>query len=78
MILVSRIEPGLKPLLSELRLDYKIAIATNRTDTMDSVLMEYGLEKLFDLVVTALDVKYPKPDPEPLNKNPLPGKESGF
>ncbi len=63
-----KIEPGLKPLLSELRPDYKIAIATNRTDTMDRVLMEYGLEGLFDLVVTAFDVKHPKPDPEPLNK----------
>ncbi|MBW2563737.1 MAG: HAD family hydrolase, partial [Deltaproteobacteria bacterium] len=38
------------------------------TDTMDRVLIEHDLTKLFDLVVTASDVKRPKPDPEPLMK----------
>ena len=62
------IEPHLKPLLKKLRPDFKTAIATNRTDTMDRVLTEHGLTELFDLVVTASDVKRPKPDPEPLVK----------
>jgi len=43
-------------------------IATNRTDTMDSVLEKNGLEEYFDLVVCAMDVKLPKPDPESLLK----------
>ncbi|MBT8351044.1 MAG: HAD family hydrolase [Deltaproteobacteria bacterium] len=62
------IEPHLKPLLKKLRPGFKTAIATNRTDTMDRVLIEHGLTELFDLVVTASDVKRPKPDPEPLVK----------
>ena len=62
------IEPQLKPLLKNLRPLYKIAIATNRTDTMNRVLSQHGIEKSFDLVVTALDVKRPKPYPDQLNK----------
>ncbi len=62
------IEPYLKPLLEKLRPAFKTAIATNRTDTMDRVLIEHDLTELFDLVVTASDVKRPKPDPEPLVK----------
>jgi HAD superfamily hydrolase (TIGR01549 family) len=62
------IEPYLKPLLKILRPAYKTAIATNRTDTMKRVLSEHGLEKSFDLVVTALDVKRPKPYPDQLFK----------
>jgi len=62
------IEPYLKPLLEKLRPAFKTAIATNRTDTMDRVLIEHGLTEFFDLVVTASDVKRPKPHPEPLVK----------
>ncbi len=62
------IEPHLKPLLKKLRPDFKTAIATNRTDTMDRVLIEHDLTEFFDFVVTASDVKRPKPDPEPLVK----------
>lgn len=63
-----RIEPYLKPLLQFLKENYKIAIATNRTDTMPRVLSDHGLEGQFDQVVTALDVSQPKPDPEMLIK----------
>jgi len=62
------IEPYLKPLLEKLRPAFKTAIATNRTDTMDRVLIEHDLTEFFDLVVTASDVKRPKPDSEPLVK----------
>lgn len=58
--------PGLKGVLSRLRENHAIAIATNRTDTMPSVLAQHGLEDYFELVVTALDVKRPKPAPDPL------------
>ncbi|MDR4506043.1 MAG: HAD family hydrolase [Candidatus Scalindua sp.] len=62
------IEPYLKPLLKRLRPVYKTAIATNRTDTMNYILKEHGLEDCFDIVVSALDSDRPKPHPDPLLK----------
>ena len=61
-------EPDLKQLLKNLRPTYKTAVATNRSDTMDRVLTEHGLEGYFDLVVSSLDVERPKPYPDPLIK----------
>jgi phosphoglycolate phosphatase len=63
-----QMEPYLKSFLECLRPTYKTAIATNRSDTMNQVLVQHGLEEYFDLVVSSLDVKRPKPDPEPLLK----------
>jgi len=63
-----KIEPYLKPLLRKLRPGIKTAVVTNRTDTMKYILEKHGLEKYFDIVVTALDVKRPKPYPDPLLK----------
>jgi len=62
------IEPYLKPLLHRLRPAYPTAIATNRTNTIQTVLEAHGLVDLFDLVVSAWDVDHPKPHPDPLNK----------
>ena len=62
------IEPALKTLLAGLRKKYRTAVATNRTDTMERVLEEFGLTEQFDLVVTALDVPNPKPAPDCLEK----------
>jgi phosphoglycolate phosphatase len=62
------VEPYLKPLLEKLRPKYKTAIATNRSNTMDRVLSEHGLEGYFDLVVSSSDVDRPKPYPDPLIK----------
>ena len=58
------IEPHLKPLIQRLRPRYKTAVATNRTDTMDRVIDVHGLDGFFDLVVSASDVKHPKPEPD--------------
>jgi len=60
-------DPGLKPLLKDLRPDYFTAVATNRTTTMTNVLETFNLRDLFDCVVTALDVENPKPAPDMLN-----------
>ncbi len=61
------IEPGFRKLLKKLAYsDYIRAIATNRMDTMPAVLEEHDLENQFDLVVTAADVKHPKPEPDQL------------
>jgi len=62
------IEPYLKPLLKRLRPKYKTAVATNRTDTMQRVLIDHNLEEYFDIVVSALDVENPKPSPDQLVK----------
>jgi len=62
------IEPHLKPLIKTLRPRYKTAIVTNRTDTMPAIMSEYDLKGDFDMVVTAWDVRNPKPDPEGLVK----------
>ena len=61
-------EPYLKPLIQRLRPRYKTAIATNRSDTMDGVISEHGLDGYFDLVVCAGDVDHPKPHPDQLIK----------
>lgn len=63
-----RMEPGLVELLERIRPRYKTAVATNRTDTMARVLADNRIDHLFDLVVCALDVTFPKPHPEALNK----------
>ena len=63
-----QMEPGLVQLLEKLRPRYKTAVATNRTDTMAHVLADNHIEHLFDLVVCALDVAFPKPHPEALVK----------
>lgn len=63
-----RMEPGLVPLLEALRPRFKTAVATNRTDTMARVMADHHIDHLFDLVVCALDVQFPKPHPEALVK----------
>ena len=61
-------ERGLKDFLVFARSKYRTAISTNRTTTMPAVLEMSGLGPSFELVVTALDVKHPKPHPEALHK----------
>jgi HAD superfamily hydrolase (TIGR01509 family) len=62
-------EKGLKTLLSGLKAKGLIrGVATNRTNTMDNVLVDNGMTSLFETVVTAADVENPKPAPDQLNK----------
>jgi phosphoglycolate phosphatase len=44
------------------------AISTNRTTSMKHIMERFGLWPHFDMVVTALDVKMPKPHPESVEK----------
>ncbi len=67
-ISLMRMEPHLKELLKDLPPDIKRAVSTNRTYTIADVLRIHGLEEEFDLVVSALDVKNPKPHPESILK----------
>jgi HAD superfamily hydrolase (TIGR01509 family) len=62
------IEPNLIWLLNKMRPQVKAAVATNRTDTVNGLLEEFGLGGLFDLVVSASDVSLPKPHPDSLLK----------
>ena len=62
------LQPGLLACLKQLRSQYRTAIATSRTRTMNQVMDKFGLNTYFELVVTSLDVLHPKPHPESLNK----------
>jgi phosphoglycolate phosphatase len=62
------IEPGLKELLSALRPHFRLAVATNRSNTIGDVLERFGLTDFFDIVVSSLDVSNPKPHPEAIFK----------
>ncbi len=62
------VEPHLVSLLQKLKPQFKTAIATNRTDTMDRLLAAFDLNGYFDLIVTASDVERPKPHPDVLLK----------
>jgi HAD superfamily hydrolase (TIGR01509 family) len=62
------IEPGLKDLLKELKPGFGLAVATNRANTIGKVIEYNGLKGIFDIIVSSLDVKNPKPHPESLIK----------
>jgi HAD superfamily hydrolase (TIGR01549 family) len=65
LIPLMKMEPFLKEVLSNLKENhFYLAIATNRTNTIHSVLTTFELEKFFDLVISSLDVERPKPYPE--------------
>ncbi len=61
-------EPGLKALLKALKPRFGLAVATNRSNTIGPVLESFGLKEYFDLVISSLDVKNPKPHPESIFK----------
>ena len=67
-IKLMEMEPDLIWLLEKIRPRFRTAIATNRTDTVNGLLAEFGLRDLFDLVVSSSDVNQPKPHPDPLLK----------
>jgi phosphoglycolate phosphatase len=62
------IEPGLKELLNKLKPGFGLAVATNRGTTIGKILEYNDLTRFFEIVVSSLDVKYPKPHPESLLK----------
>ncbi len=62
------VEPGLIPLLETLKPRFGLAVATNRSDTISSVLRKYELDGFFQIVVSSLGVLHPKPHPECIHK----------
>ncbi len=68
-IVYLKMEPNLLQTLGRLKEDGIIRVVnTNRTTSMKHVMDRFDLWPLFDMVVTALDVKNPKPDPESVEK----------
>lgn len=63
-----KMEPDLVEFLEMMRSRYKTAISTNRSTTMAEVLRMFDLKRLFDKVVTAMDVENSKPHPEALHQ----------
>jgi len=61
-------EPGLREILEFVKGSYRIALATNRAVSTRDILAHFGLDKYFDLVVSACDVSFPKPHPESMEK----------
>lgn len=61
-----RMEPDLIEFLDFLSSRCDRAISTNRTTTMRDILDIFGLASYFGKVVTAFDVKRPKPHPDAL------------
>ena len=68
-IVYLKMEPHLFEALSRLKEDGILrAINTNRTTSMKHIMDRFDLWPFFDMVVTALDVKHPKPHPESIEK----------
>ncbi len=64
-----KMEPHLVEALEELKKkEIFRVINTNRTTSMKHIMERFGLGPYFDMVVTALDVKNPKPHPESIEK----------
>ncbi len=59
-------EPGIFECLERIKERYKLAVFTNRSDTITGVLETHRMSSYFPLVVSCLDVARPKPDPEGL------------
>ncbi len=68
-IVYLKMEPHLFQALNRLKEKGTLrAINTNRTTSMKHIMDRFDLWPLFDMVVTALDVKHPKPHPESIEK----------
>ncbi len=68
-IVFLKMEPNLFEALNRLKGEGILrAINTNRTTSMKHIMDRFNLWSIFDMVVTALDVKHPKPHPESIEK----------
>ena len=68
-IVYLKMEPHLFQALNRLKENGILrAINTNRTTSMKHIMDRFDLWPFFDMVVTALDVKHPKPHPESIEK----------
>lgn len=63
-----KIEEELIDTLDQLKKTVSLAVCTNRATSMDMIIDDFGLTGYFSFVMTADQVKNPKPHPEPLLK----------
>jgi phosphoglycolate phosphatase len=64
-----KMEPNLIQILEKLKEEGILrVINTNRTTSMEYIMERFNLRPYFEMVVTALDVKNPKPHPESIEK----------
>lgn len=63
-----RIEDGLVETLRSLKGRTALAVCTNRAISMEMIIEDFGLDGLFEFVMTAGKVLNPKPHPEPVLK----------
>ena len=63
-----RMEEGLIETLDQIREHVSLAVCTNRATSMDMIIEDFGLNGYFSCVMTAAQVRYPKPHAEPLLK----------
>ncbi len=66
LIPLMQMEDGFRDTLDELRGRVSLAICTNRSTSIDTVLEDFGLAEYFSFVMTAAKSSLPKPHPEPL------------
>lgn len=63
-----RMEDGFIETLDQIREHVSLAICTNRANSMEMIIEDFGLNGYFSCVMTAAKVAFPKPHPEPLLK----------
>ncbi len=69
MLAYTVLQPGLVEALEALRdAGFRLAVNTNRTDSMEQLLETFDLTDFFDPVITAGKVSHPKPNPEGVHR----------
>ncbi len=68
LVPLMKMEEGFRETLERLYRLYHLAICTNRSTSMETVLQNFDLARYFRCVMTASLVSNPKPHPEPLLK----------
>ncbi len=66
LVPLMQMEAGFRETLEALEPRVGLAVCTNRSTSMDTVLESFGLARYFGIVMTASRVSNPKPHPEPL------------
>ena len=61
-------EQGFVETLETLQQRFDLAVCTNRSTSMEEVLLTFDLARFFGYVMTASQVTNPKPHPEPLHR----------
>ena len=66
LIPLMRMEEGFVKTLEALQSRVHLAVCTNRSTSMEAVLLKFDLSRFFGCVMTASQVRNPKPHPDPL------------